>query len=120
MLISRTVIVFLTKRLLKNSAAFFNFVISIFRDVAQPGSALRSGRRGRWFESSHPDTGFLKKPGTFYYNLTLICRYHPVIKTFYLRFAKKSTNEKINWFCACNELLFYCCCPGRFYQEKNC
>ena len=25
------------------------------RDVAQPGSALRSGRRGRWFESSHPD-----------------------------------------------------------------
>ena len=27
----------------------------IHRDVAQPGSALRSGRRGRWFESSHPD-----------------------------------------------------------------
>src|SRR6185312_9426637 len=27
----------------------------LFRDVAQPGSALRSGRRGRWFESSHPD-----------------------------------------------------------------
>jgi hypothetical protein len=26
-----------------------------FRDVAQPGSALRSGRRGRWFESSHLD-----------------------------------------------------------------
>ena len=26
-----------------------------FRDVAQPGSARRSGRRGRWFESSHPD-----------------------------------------------------------------
>ena len=25
------------------------------RDVAQPGSALRPGRRGRWFESSHPD-----------------------------------------------------------------
>ena len=25
------------------------------RDVAQLGSALRSGRRGRWFESSHPD-----------------------------------------------------------------
>ena len=25
------------------------------RDVAQPGSALRSGRRGRWFKSSHPD-----------------------------------------------------------------
>jgi hypothetical protein len=26
-----------------------------FRDVAQPGSALRSGRRGRRFESCHPD-----------------------------------------------------------------
>ena len=25
------------------------------RGVAQLGSALRSGRRGRWFESSHPD-----------------------------------------------------------------
>ena len=25
------------------------------RDVAQPGRALRSGRRGRWFESSRPD-----------------------------------------------------------------
>ena len=28
---------------------------SFLRDVAQSGSALRSGRRGRWFESSHPD-----------------------------------------------------------------
>ena len=27
----------------------------LWRDVAQLGSALRSGRRGRWFESSHPD-----------------------------------------------------------------
>ena len=26
------------------------------RGVAQLGSALRSGRRGRWFESSHPDS----------------------------------------------------------------
>ena len=26
-----------------------------FRGVAQPGSVLRSGRRGRWFESSRPD-----------------------------------------------------------------
>jgi hypothetical protein len=34
-----------------------------FRDVAQPGSALRSGRRGRWFESSHPDKKS-KKPST--------------------------------------------------------
>ena len=25
------------------------------RDVAQPGRALRSGRRSRWFESSRPD-----------------------------------------------------------------
>ena len=29
--------------------------IKNYRDVAQLGSALRSGRRGRWFESSHPD-----------------------------------------------------------------
>ncbi len=28
---------------------------SFFRDVAQPGSALRSGRRGRKFKSCHPD-----------------------------------------------------------------
>ena len=27
------------------------------RDVAQPGRALRSGRRGRWFKSSRPDQG---------------------------------------------------------------
>ena len=26
-----------------------------YRDVAQPGSALRSGRRGQKFKSSHPD-----------------------------------------------------------------
>ena len=32
------------------------------RDVAQSGSALRSGRRGRWFESSHPDQ---KREATF-------------------------------------------------------
>jgi hypothetical protein len=29
---------------------------SFIRDVAQSGSVRRSGRRGRWFESSHPDT----------------------------------------------------------------
>ena len=28
---------------------------SRFRSVAQPGRALRSGRRGRWFEPSHSD-----------------------------------------------------------------
>jgi hypothetical protein len=27
----------------------------IIRDVAQPGSASRSGRGSRWFESSRPD-----------------------------------------------------------------
>ena len=27
----------------------------ILRGVAQLGRALRSGRKGRWFESSHPD-----------------------------------------------------------------
>ncbi len=35
--------------------ALVNFTFGKSRDVAQPGSARRSGRRGRWFESSHPD-----------------------------------------------------------------
>jgi hypothetical protein len=37
------------------------FCLPFFRAVAQPGSALRSGRRGRWFESSLPDlpSGYL-------------------------------------------------------------
>ena len=51
----------------ENSKFFFNFLVQIqkicifavrknrVRDVAQPGSALRSGRRGRKFESCHPD-----------------------------------------------------------------
>ena len=34
---------------------FIRFVSTFIRGVAQPGSALRSGRRGRWFESSRPD-----------------------------------------------------------------
>jgi hypothetical protein len=32
------------------------------RDVAQPGSALRSGRRSRRFESCHPDQRLAKPP----------------------------------------------------------
>ena len=42
--------------------AFFNSKLCLtfaalnrFRDVAQPGSALAWGARGRWFESSRPD-----------------------------------------------------------------
>ena len=31
-----------------------------FRDVAQPGSALAWGARGRWFESSRPDRMTIK------------------------------------------------------------
>lgn len=31
----------------------------IIRDVAQPGSVLAWGARGRWFESSHPDSKIL-------------------------------------------------------------
>ena len=38
-----------------NGKYCFNGMI---RDVAQPGSAPRSGRGGRWFESSHPDQCF--------------------------------------------------------------
>ena len=30
----------------------------LLRDVAQPGSVLRSGRRGRRFESCHPDSNW--------------------------------------------------------------
>jgi hypothetical protein len=38
-----------------------------FRDVAQPGSALAWGARGRWFESSRPDkTGQIG----FYFDLS--------------------------------------------------
>ncbi len=40
-----------------------------FRAVAQPGSALRSGRRGRWFESSLPDEAryYFSDGGLFIY-----------------------------------------------------
>jgi hypothetical protein len=31
--------------------------------VAQPGSALASGARSRWFKSSHPDHKLDKKAG---------------------------------------------------------
>jgi hypothetical protein len=31
------------------------FIGSIFRGVAQFGSAFGSGLKGRWFKSSHPD-----------------------------------------------------------------
>ena len=41
----------------KKSCIFANLTRK--RDVAQPGSALRSGRRGRKFESCHPD--FVKR-----------------------------------------------------------
>ena len=34
--------------------------VTVCRDVAQPGRALRSGRRGRWFKSSRPDHDFNK------------------------------------------------------------
>lgn len=32
-----------------------DIINSMVRDVAQPGSALVWGARGRWFESSRPD-----------------------------------------------------------------
>jgi hypothetical protein len=40
------------------------------RDVAQPGSVLAWGARGRWFESSHPDfkSILVEKNGFFYEN----------------------------------------------------
>ena len=38
----------------KPMGAYYN-VLAVYRDVAQVGSALRSGRRGRRFESCHLD-----------------------------------------------------------------
>ena len=35
--------------------SFIKFAQNYIRDVAQPGSVLAWGARGRWFESSHPD-----------------------------------------------------------------
>lgn len=35
---------------------------SFFREIAQFGRALRSGRRGRRFESCHADYSKIKKP----------------------------------------------------------
>ena len=29
--------------------------VAFFQDVAEPGTALRSGRRDRWFKSTRPD-----------------------------------------------------------------
>ena len=34
---------------------FYHTFAACFREVAQPGSALVWGARGRWFESSLPD-----------------------------------------------------------------
>jgi hypothetical protein len=57
-----TALCFLMKSFSKKRL-FYTFDINkIARDVAQPGSALRSGRRGRWFESSHPDCVFRVNP----------------------------------------------------------
>ena len=43
---------------------YFYYFCNKIRDVAQPGSVLAWGARGRWFESSHPDfySYFIKKP----------------------------------------------------------
>ncbi len=38
-----------------------NFGYSKFRGVAQVGSALGSGLRGRWFKSSRPDIDHLER-----------------------------------------------------------
>ena len=42
----------------------------INRDVAQPGSVLAWGARGRWFESSHPDQKPFSFAGRFFYAQT--------------------------------------------------
>ena len=42
----------------KRALNFYNSRLNLRRGVAQFGGALRSGRRGRWFESSHLDHFF--------------------------------------------------------------
>ena len=55
-----------TDKACKKAQLFFSLellnLLLIFRDVAQSGSVPRSGRGGRWFESSHPDISL--KTGT--------------------------------------------------------
>ena len=47
----------------------------MIRDVAQPGSALRSGRRGRKFESCHPDSAIetQRRVSIFLWKIEEIC-----------------------------------------------
>ena len=56
---------------------------SVKRSVAQPGRALRSGRRGRWFEPSHSDHVliFFVAVGLFFIcNLTMLDYIYHCIK----------------------------------------
>jgi hypothetical protein len=47
------------------------FKFAAFRDVAQPGSVLAWGARGRKFESCHPDIYYKKPVRAFYvFNLS--------------------------------------------------
>ncbi len=65
---------------------------SVKRSVAQPGRALRSGRRGRWFEPSHSDHFFGGMPFFLFFvcnllflNYIYLCRKRErhVCKTFF-------------------------------------
>ena len=49
-----TILFFLLTVILMNANIYKNIVV-IGRGVAQPGSALEWGSRGRWFKSSRPD-----------------------------------------------------------------
>ena len=53
------------------------------RDVAQPGSALRSGRRSRRFKSGHPDH-FIKSE----------CRLRNILLFFFLRLYIRCNKEE--------------------------
>jgi hypothetical protein len=68
------------------------------RDVAQPGSVLRSGRRGRWFESSHPDFKGLVLAGPFilYYLLgNCLIILQQLLKYFFLQRISNSFFQRI-------------------------
>ena len=82
---NKIVIVFKNLHCIAKSVRIINLQSQFLRDVAQPCSALRSGRRGRKFESSHPDINQLSDLQLHIFaGLFLLIQYH--------LYSKKSIN----------------------------
>lgn len=85
-----------------------NFRLQKFRRVAQPGSALPWGGRGRWFKSSHADIAraFVPKPlfvqGLLSFPATAPCAEIGFSKTVYCTNvgvnAEKGASASSRWF----------------------